>query len=254
MSPRALLRRLLRRCGIDVVRNNPEAELARRHFASHPRVQLARYLSAEGIDVVLDIGANTGQYATRLRKLGFQGAIVSFEPLAAAHAELARRAALDPRWRTCHLALGERSGKRILHVAGNSLSSSFLDMAARHREAAPQSAYVAEEETEVRTLDEVLGELELDDDQTVYLKLDAQGSEKAILDGARHSLGRLHSIQLELSLWPLYEGEGLFPEMLARLDHEGFDLVWIEPAFKDPTSGRILQLEGLFRARQVRRR
>lgn len=254
MSPRVLLRRLLRRCGLDVVRYDPDAELARRHFASHPRVQLSRYLAAEQIDVVLDVGANTGQYASRLRKLGFRGRIFSFEPVDAAHAELARRAARDPLWQAHRLALGERSENRVIHVAGNSLSSSFLGMAAAHLDAAPQSAYVAEEETVVRTLDEIMDELNLDADQTVYLKLDTQGSEKAILDGAHRSLPRLHSIQIELSLWPLYEGEALFPEMLARLDRQGFDLVWIEPAFKDPTTGRILQLEGLFRSRHHEQR
>jgi hypothetical protein len=49
------------------------------------------------IDCVLDVGANQGQYRDFLRNdVGFEGAIVSFEPIPQHVETLRRRAASDP--------------------------------------------------------------------------------------------------------------------------------------------------------------
>jgi hypothetical protein len=49
-----------------------------------------------------------------------------------------------------------------------------------------------------------------------------------------------------MSLLPLYEGEVLMPEICARMTADNFDLWDLEPSFRDPTNGRLLQVDGIF--------
>lgn len=78
---------------------------------------LARLLQVLDIGVVLDVGANKGQYAAGLRnRYQFAGEIHSFEPLSAAFAELATRSAKDARWHAHHMALGSQAGNSAVHI------------------------------------------------------------------------------------------------------------------------------------------
>lgn len=206
---------------------------------------LARRRLLERIDVVLDVGANEGQYAATIRAAGYRGRIVSFEPLARPFAELARRGAGDPAWECLQLALGAEDGGAQMNVARNSLSSSLLPMGEAHLAAAPESRYVGTERVEVARLDSLALDL-LPPAVGVYLKIDVQGFERAVLEGARETLGRTAAIECELSLVPLYEEGPLFPELVGGLESAGFDLVAVEPVFTDPGSGKLLQLDGLF--------
>jgi hypothetical protein len=118
-------------------------------------------------------------------------------------------------------------------------------MLERHREAAPGTGYVADETIDVRTLDEEFAGVSRGA-RHVYLKLDVQGYEGAVLDGARRALPSIDTIQLELSLVPLYEGGPLMDEMWARLRGMGYQMVSIEPGFADDRTGLLLQVDGIF--------
>ena len=205
--------------------------------------QRARFINDAAITVVLDVGAHIGDYAGSLRRFGYKGRIESFEPLARAHAELSSRAAGDPLW-TCHrLALGDTSGTLTLHVAGNEVSSSALDMLPRHMQGDPGSSYVSAEQVKVRTLDEL--DL-MDASDRVYLKADVQGFEQRVLAGAGRTLESVQLLEVELSLVQLYEAGPLFTEMLKYLKDLHFEPIWFEPAFIDAGTGRLLQLDGIF--------
>ncbi len=236
MSYRFHIKRLLRKAGYDLVRFDVS------HSATARRMRLLRHY---GIDLVLDVGANAGRYARDLRRTGYRGRIVSFEPLSSAYAGLARAAAQDPLWETVNVALGREHTTAQLHVARNSESSSLLEMLPRHVEAAPEAAYTDAETVAVRRLDDLFAAYDRASAR-VLLKIDAQGYERHILDGARQTLGRITGLQLEMSLVPLYEGETLFRPMIDLLAAQGFALMSIEPGFSDPVSGRLLQMDGLF--------
>lgn len=94
-----------------------------------------------GIDLIFDIGANTGQYAQKMRRLGYEGEIVSFEPLPDAFEELTRVASNDPRWDAVNMAVGNKDGEIDLNVSKNSYSSSIMEMLPKHLESAPDSIY-----------------------------------------------------------------------------------------------------------------
>jgi FkbM family methyltransferase len=205
----------------------------------------ARLLTSEGIDLLLDVGANEGQYGMRMRRAGFQGRIVSFEPLSEAFDGLRRRASADPRWETRRLALSDTDGTAQIHVAGNSTSSSLLEMGERHLASAPESAYVGQETIETARLDSLWDELARNGERA-FLKLDVQGFELHVLSGAERALGELGGVQAELALAHLYEGDSPWREVVDHLAARGFELAGVEPGFTDLRSGRMLQFDGLF--------
>lgn len=228
----ARLRRAVNRAGFDITRQP---------FSFH----FVRVLQGRGITCVVDIGANTGQYGVELRASGFTGDVLSVEPLAAAYAALLSTAAGDPRWRTLRSAVGDVTGTLELNVAGNSVSSSPLPMLDLHADAAPEARYVGTETVPATTVDALVADHGLDPAVTL-LKVDVQGYESVVLDGARATLSSFAAVQLELSLAPLYGGSVLMPEQVARMDAAGFDLWLVDPAFYEPGTGRLLQCDGLF--------
>ena len=214
--------------------------------AARPAVPTRRsLLERYSVSVVIDVGANTGQFARTVRAEGYRGRVVSFEPVADAFDELARRAARDPAWDCRRLALGNRDGVAEIHVARNSVSSSLLTVLDRHVSAAPAARAARAERVPIARLDSVAGEL-LPAAGAAYLKLDVQGSELDVLRGGEATLARVAAIEAELSLVPLYGGQPLFADVLDWLDVAGFNLVSLEQGFTDPGTGQLLQLEGLF--------
>ena len=205
-----------------------------------------RLLTTYGINAVLDIGANTGQYAQQLRELGYRGRILSFEPLSSAFAELSRTHARMPdNWEITQLALGDRAGRAVLNVAANSYSSSILRMLPTHRISAPDSTFIGHEDVAIDTLDSII-ESRVNSSEKLFVKSDTQGYEAKVLAGASRHLNRILGIQVEMSLVPLYEGERLLAEMIRYLAERGFTLMSLEPGFVSPTTGQLLQTDGVF--------
>jgi len=204
-----------------------------------------KLLQVSETDLVLDVGANTGQFASELRSIGYGGRIVSFEPVASVFEELCRNASGDSHWDTINCALGDSNCNMEINLAGNSYSSSILDMLPSHVESAPESAYKGKEQIDVKTLDTLFGDIGAEG-RKIWLKIDTQGFEKRVLDGAARSLEFINALQLEMSLVPLYDGELLYTGMIELLDSKGYELVAIEPGFSDAASGRLLQFDGIF--------
>lgn len=233
---RAQARELLTRAGWD---------LQRVDASIHPIGALRRLLRHHRIDLVLDVGANVGQYGAELRRYGFEGRIVSFEPISQAHAKLCRAAGGDPSWTVApRMAIGDQEGEATLNVSENLVSSSLLPGTDTLRKAAPRATYRTEEVVPVRRLDDVAMEY-VARSQNAFLKLDVQGYEPKVLDGAPALLPRLAGIQCELSLVPLYEGQELWWSVVDRLRRAGFEVESVVPAFADAETGRLLQMDVL---------
>lgn len=224
----------LRLLGLDLVPFRPDV---------HALARRAQLLKSHDIDVVLDVGANEGQYAIELRRLGYRGDIVSFEPLAAPFAMLDAARQTDPNWRAIRAALGEYDGTATIHVAGNSVSSSMLPMLDRHLASAPHSRFVRDDVVPVLAARRALIE---HGTGRPFLKLDVQGFEANILRAAGDALDHMIGMQLEMSLVPLYEGELLMRGLLDVLEPRGFQLMALEPGHSDPVTGQLLQVDGLF--------
>ncbi|PZN92552.1 MAG: FkbM family methyltransferase [Alphaproteobacteria bacterium] len=240
---RDVLRRSLRRFGYDLHRYLP---------VSSPDAQLQALLDGFAPDLVLDIGANTGQYGALLRRLGYTGRIVSFEPLPDAHAALVAQTAADPRWTAApRTAIGDHDGEITINIAGNSASSSLLAMLDSHRAAAPESAYVGTATAPIARLDSIAPPL-IGEARQVHVKIDTQGYEAQVLAGGADVIAAAATLQIELSLTALYAGQASHDALLADLAARGLVLWGLWPGFAEPASGRILQVDALL-ARPQRR-
>lgn len=114
-------------------------------------------LRGHGIDLVLDVGAHAGEYGKNLRAAGYQGKIVSFEPIDSHFERLLAAAADDANWECQNRAGGARSETSTINVSANDgFSSSLLTMTRAHEEAASGSHFEREQTIEIVSLDEAL--------------------------------------------------------------------------------------------------
>lgn len=221
----------------------PSAEAA---TASRETQRLVRVLEHHDIDVVLDVGANVGQYGQRLRRGGYRGRIVSFEPLSKAHAALAQAARDDPKWEVApRLALGDSDQPVMLNVSAESDMSSVLDFTPDMGRLLDSSAYVGSEIASQARLEAVFNKY-VQPDERVALKIDTQGTEHRVLAGALSVLGRIALVQTELSVVPIYQEEPGYRTMIDRLDDLGFTPVLFIPGYFNRRTARLIGMDGVF--------
>jgi hypothetical protein len=114
-----------------------------------------------------------------------------------------------------------------------------------HVLSAPESAYVGTQAVRLARLDSLRDDLRLTGERA-FLKVDVQGYELEVLQGAVESLADVLAVECELSLAPLYEGQALFADLVEWLRAPGFVLVGLESVHFDARSGELLQVNGLF--------
>ncbi|MEZ4786917.1 MAG: FkbM family methyltransferase [Flavobacterium haoranii] len=213
----------------------PTAELTRRE----------RLLTNQNISLVLDVGANIGQYATELRSIGYTGKIFSFEPVSESFKKLEKASRNDSNWQVFNFSLGDFEGETEINISKNSVSSSILNNLPQLTESAPDAIFVSKEKIKVKTIDVIFDELNLDS-ETVFLKIDTQGYESKVIAGAKNSLSKIKALQIEMSLVPSYEGVLSFEEMSEDLKQKGFSIFSIESGYFDTKTGKLLEVDGVF--------
>lgn len=237
-----MVRKIVRALGFDVVRYPYKPRKVQ--ILNKWKGNIVKLMNSRGVDLVLDVGSNIGQYGKDIRKLGYAGKIVSFEPLKEPFNALRKASENDDKWEIFNYALGDVSGTSSINVAANSMSSSILPMRELHEQSAPESKYIASEEIQIRRLDDLMDKFSTH--KQIYLKLDVQGYEQNVLNGLRRNLKNITGIQTEMSLVELYDGELTFFEYSKKLLDEGFTLMSVEPGFFDPETGRLLQVDGIW--------
>ena len=193
---------------------------------------VARLIELLGIDCIVDVGAHRGQYRDFLRDdVGYDGLIVSFEPLPALAAKLAERARSDRRWIVEPFALGRESGFATINVMASDTFSSFLAPSqARTRLFDRGNAVVDRQRVPVRTLDAAMASVRPRVSfARPYLKLDTQGFDLAVLEGGPDFLATTVALQTEASATPIYEGAPDFVQVIRFLEGAGFELSGMFP-------------------------
>ncbi len=206
------------------------------------RVSLLNHFN---IQTILDVGANTGQFAYYTRYFGYKNRIISFEPVREPFNILSRFSKYDKKWDVVNYALGNINGEAEMFIAANSVSSSILEMMPVQLAVEPGSYNTSKEKVSVHRLDSIINDY-VSYKEHMYLKIDTQGFEKRILDGAEEILRHIAGLQIELSLVELYKGESLFHELMPFIQNMGFELFSLEPVFQNKKTGQLLQADAIF--------
>lgn len=206
---------------------------------------LHTYLRNYSIDCVLDVGANVGQYANEIRKFGYDGQIISFEPLTSAFEELKTRSSNDSHWSVHNYAFGDKDENLEINISKASSTSSFLPILNEGELDNTNITYVSSETVPVYRLDTRFDELTAGFNRT-YLKIDTQGFEDPVLQGAVESLEKLTGVQIEVSLSKIYSGEVFIETIIDFMRKHGFTPYWIEQGYKHSASMKLMQADIYF--------
>lgn len=218
------------------------------------QMKLAHYISAEhvawvlrelGINCVLDVGANTGQFGLRLRKAGYAGRIVSFEPLPHLAEQLHEHADPDPQWHVMNYALGdEETEQEMTVVAAGGKTSSLLPVSDFGKKWSPRLEGVRKETVSIRRLENVFDEAVAGlDDPRVFLKMDTQGYDLRVFAGAGDRIKDVLGLQSEISCVPLYDGMPRMPEAVETYESAGFETTGIFPVSRDGEYLRVIEFD-----------
>lgn len=203
-----------------------------------------RYLAEFSFRTVLDIGANTGQFARKARRL-FPGATIhSFEPLPDAFYALSEFSRKTSNVVAHRLALGEQDGHAEMYRNEFSPSSSFLPISPLHTAAFPGTSRTRPVRVPITSLDTWAGTRPLT--QPLLMKLDVQGYEDRVLRGGIQTVRNTSAIILETSFQPLYRGQLLFTELNGLLLELGFRCLGFDDITYDRFSGATLQADAVF--------
>jgi FkbM family methyltransferase len=218
-----------------------EFQLGAAHYlcAQHVAAVLEKYR----VNCVFDVGANTGQYGKGLRRFGYTGRIVSFEPVSDTFERLQRSAESDPDWQVYNFALGREEAVQSIHIDWKSMNS-LLPPSEYGKERYKRFAKGRTEEIEIRRLDDVMQKaLEGIDDPRPYLKMDTQGFDMEVFAGAGERISEFVGMQSEVAALRLYEGSPAMGEAIAAYEEAGFGVTGMYPVTREPATGRVVEFD-----------
>ena len=213
----------------------PRRKTIRRWFPGFEARKTTALIRHSGADWVIDIGANTGQFAQRLRSTGYTGRILSVEPMPEEHAGLVSASAPDPDWVIApRVAIGAAPGELTLYRYADSSLSSAL----KPERDGPDFGEPEEVLTPLTTLDALIRE-HVPDDAKIFVKIDVQGLEMQVIAGGQAALDRAAGVSVELALRRIYRDEPGYLDVLGALDAHGLVPVF----FSHVTSKRRMRPE-----------
>lgn len=207
------------------------------------------FIKLHQIDLVIDVGANEGQYGQSLRHRGYRGEIRSFEPASDSFRVLAGKAAGDPLWSVQQTALGSQEGEAELNISELSLFNSFKPLSEFGEAVHQQVGVTRTERVPVARLDRLVPDYA---GRKFFLKIDVQGFEREVLDGAGDLLTYAEGVMLELPVAHLYTEVWSFLEALRYMEDKGFvpaQFRMVGPIPKDHSSA--VEFDCVFRRREA---
>lgn len=202
------------------------------------------WLQNAGIRTVLDVGANSGQFALAVHKVLPEAFIYSFEPLSDCFSELQRNMSNVEKFQGFNMALADKEGEAVFYRNDWSQSSSLLPIGQLHKDNFPFTAKEFIESVQVRKLDDYIPELNIRDN--LLLKLDVQGSEDKVIAGGKSVIERAKILIVETSMDSLYDGQPLFHDILRTLSGRGFRYKGSLSQLISPIDGSVLQANAIF--------
>jgi FkbM family methyltransferase len=175
-------------------------------------------LKSFAINHVIDVGANSGQYAKSLRSAGYKNYIYSFEPTYI-YNELSKNAMNDHLWQVYNYGIGDKSEKVIMQIASNGSQSSSVLLPKDILKQNFGITFKQSELIEIQPLNDFIATNAL---ENAYLKIDTQGNEMNVLRGLSTGIDKISAIEFESAIIPLYEGESNHYQLADFLISKGF--------------------------------
>ena len=204
-----------------------------------PTVEHQVALSRFQFATVIDVGANKGQFAYFASRQWPNAVLHCFEPLSGPRRKLQALLGTRAEYHAC--ALGAQAGVAEMHVASREDSSSLLPLAERQKQLFKMDE-VGRIEVPVKRLDDVVASKLA---RPALLKIDVQGFEHEVLEGASATLAQVDVVYIEASFAELYSGQKLAPDIASFLVAAGFRQAGSYNEARDD-AGKLVQADLLF--------
>lgn len=200
-------------------------------------------IKRHNLNLVLDVGANMGQFGLGLRNAGYDGEIISFEPIKECYEYLISIA--DDNWHIHNYALGDTDSLQHINISKKSVFSSILETNNFGKTKFSESIGIVEKQSiQIKKLDAILPELIKDiEDKNIFLKLDTQGYDIKVINGATKILNFVYALQTEISCKAIYEDTPPHYQVLKQLAESGFNITGIFPLSHDDQSMELLEFD-----------
>ncbi len=231
-----LIKTFFKKLGLEIKKYNPQDDF---------NFLVTKCLENFQIDCFWDIGANIGQTGLSIRRHGYKGNIISFEPQELAHAKLMEISSTDNKWKVFEKCGVGNDGFKNLNISQNSVSSSFLEMEKLHLVSNPDSKFIKKENVKIISLDKIFTKMNSQFNKN-FLKIDAQGYEKEILESGKNILNNFIGISCEISIHPLYEGETKLLDMFNYLNNKGYEIYSIHNSYYEIKHGQTFSIDVVF--------
>ena len=214
---------------------------------SQNALNLAHIFTSQRIDVTLDVGANLGQFAQSLWHAGWQGRVVSFEPVVEVNEALLHLASNhDGPWEVVEpVALGDQDGELTLLVSPERDMSSALSLLPAAAHLLDSAVPTHSQTVQMRRIDGIF-EKYVRPDERVALKIDTQGTELKVLSGAAGVIDRIDVLHIELALVPAYTGEPDWQRVIEKISKLGFVPALFIPGYFNRRTARLFSMDGVF--------
>ncbi|MEA1967288.1 MAG: FkbM family methyltransferase [Thermodesulfobacteriota bacterium] len=205
-------------------------ELIKRKKHPTANSHIINLINQSNIDMVLDIGANHGQFGNMLRDEGYKKEIHSFEPVSQTFEKLQANCVNDKNWFIYKLAMSDTCGEAAINVSKSSDLSSFLSPNDFGEKKYKKIEVIQKEIVEVETIDSFLTKtIQNFDKRKIFLKMDTQGYDLKVFKGSLKSIKHIAFILSELSLIPIYSGMPNYLESLRKYEEYGFVISGLYP-------------------------
>ena len=198
------------------------------------------------IYTVIDVGANTGQFARQARRLFPRARLLCFEPLPGPFRELERWASRQQNVTLFNMALGDSEGPaKMFHHLEHSPSSSLLATTELSGKLYPFTKSQSTIDVPLRRLDTALSATGVQLSPEVLIKVDVQGYEEHVINGGKEMFSRAKACVLELNVDPLYSGQANFDRIVLMLHDLGLNYAGNLEQNYD-TDGHVIFLDAVF--------
>jgi len=202
-----------------------------------------KWLERYNIKLIIDVGANEGQFVKKILTIFPNAYVHCFEPINSVFNQLKINLGHNDRVTLYNYGLGDRDGEVDIFVNEYSPSSSLLPMLDLHKSNFDFAVNVTPDKIRVRTLDSFFPNDIL---KPLLIKIDVQGYEMFVLKGGGAVIPQADVIIIETSFQLLYEGQPLFHDIYIYLTKMGFKYSGNVEQLLSPKDNSILQADAVF--------